>query len=260
MRRGICVALAAILAVAVGACEREKDDAAADGERAAPRSTGWKVTPGAGTGTIRGFVQFSGQPPAPEVVEAAKCHSGAAELTVAPVSVGKEGRLRDVVVFLKGAPKRQAAGDPPAPAVLDQVNCRYVPAVLTLRTGQTLRVTSSDATLHNVHMMPERNPTENFGFTGAGQTRELSFAEPESFRVRCDVHPWMTADVHVFDHPYYAAVDDSGAFEIKNVPAGRHILVARHGFLGDAEVAVTVEGDQVADVIPAFGNIGAAAD
>ena len=44
--------------------------------------------------------------------------------------------------------------------------------------------------------------------------------------VKCNLHPWMNAWIHVFDHPYFAVTDADGKFEIKNAPAGKYRLLA----------------------------------
>src|SRR5947209_2651116 len=83
------------------------------------------------------------------------------------------------IVYLENAPGAAANA---APAVtLDQADCRYVPHVVALRTGQTLHVTSSDPTLHNVHGTCTANQPFNFATTAARQARDLTFAAPELF-------------------------------------------------------------------------------
>jgi len=201
---------------------------------------------------LRGTVTFKGTPPDPEEVPGARCHSGAAATTFAPVVVSDAGGLKDVMVYVKDAGPVEAGGSPPAPTVLDQVNCQYVPHVVGVRTGQVLRVTSSDPTLHNVHTLSVDNPAVNFGMTGAGQHRDLTFDMPERFAVKCDVHPWMRAYVYVFDHPYFAATDGHGRYEIKGLPPGEHTLVFSHPFLGDRERRVTVRDDQPTEVSLTF--------
>jgi len=53
--------------------------------------------------------------------------------------------------------------------------------------------------------------------------------------VNCNIHPWMSAKVAVFDHPYFAVTDDKGGFEIKNAPAGDYKLVTWHEAVGWGE-------------------------
>jgi hypothetical protein len=101
-----------------------------------------------------------------------------------------------------------------------------------VQVGQTLLVRSSDDTLHNVHYKPDRNRPANFGLTAAGAEKKVTFAAPEFVRVKCDVHPWMTAYVGVFETPFFAATGADGRFEIKSLPAGEYTLVAWHELYG----------------------------
>ena len=223
------------------------DDAGTTGN-AAPGAARVVTTGPAGTGVVRGTVTFKGNAPEPERVDAARCHAGAGEIEVAPVVVGDGGALKDVMVYVRD-PAAVPAGVPDEPVVLDQVNCRYVPHVLGVRAGQVLRVKSSDPTLHNVHAMPRKNPTVNFGMTQPGSSRDLTFAAAEQFAVRCDVHPWMTAHVYVLDHPFFAVSGADGKFEITGLPPGEHRLVFSHPFLGERERVVQVDaGAATADV------------
>jgi plastocyanin len=201
------------------------------------------VTTGpAGSAVVRGAVSFNGTPPEGEEIDGSRCHAGAGTIRVAPVTVGSGGGLKDVIAYVKD-PAVVPAGAPGTPAVLDQLNCQYVPHVLGVSVGQVLRVKSSDPTMHNVHTLSDVNPSSNFGMTRAGESRDLTFAKPERFVVKCDVHPWMTAHVYVLDHPFFAVTGDDGRFEIKGLPAGEHTVVFSHPLLGDRERRVTVGAD-----------------
>ena len=153
------------------------------------------------------------------------CHAGAGPLKEETVVVNGDGFLQNVIVYLENAPAATPGQNLP-PIVLDQVNCQYVPHILALRTGQTLHVSSSDPTLHNVHGMCSVNDPFNFALVAAGQFKDLRFSQPELFPIRCDVHPWMRAYVQIFSHPWFAVTDKNGKFEIRNVPAGSYPLVA----------------------------------
>jgi hypothetical protein len=73
----------------------------------------------------------------------------------------------------------------------------------------------------------------------------MTFARPEELAVRCDIHPWMTARLHVFAHDAFAVTGEDGAFELSNVPAGQYTLVFRHELFGDVEETVDVADGQV---------------
>jgi plastocyanin len=209
-----------------------------------PESAGSRVHEAArvvGHGKIRGCVSFSGKPPVMQELANQPCHPGAPKLEEETVVVGAGGGLKNVFVQLEGAP-RSAGRD--EPVLLDQVNCRYVPHVLGVTVGQPLLVRSSDPTMHNVHLIADLNPSANFGMTGAGQERTLTFANPEMIRVKCDVHPWMAGYVMVCENPFFAVSSDDGSFEISGVPAGSYMLTAWHELYGKLQQPVTIEDDK----------------
>jgi plastocyanin len=242
--RTVAVLVAVWLVVAVG-CDDGATSRDATRRRTAATTQAAAAT---GNGIVRGIVSFKGTAPEGEEIAAGKCHASSPATTASPVVVSAAGRLKDVVVYVKDA--APADVPMPGPAVLDQVNCRYVPNVLAVRTGQVVRVTSSDPTLHNVHVLALDNPGVNFGMTGAGQSRDLTFGVPERVRFKCDVHPWMSAHVYVFDHPAFAVTADDGNYEIKGLPPGEHTLVFSHPFLGDREREV-----KVSDGTPAEADV-----
>jgi hypothetical protein len=196
-----------------------------------------------GSAVIRGKVTFIGDAPVMRTIPNRPCHEGAGPITEEFVLVNDNGTLRNVFVYLEGAPASD--GSAREAALLDQVDCRYVPHALGVQIGQPIRVRSSDATLHNVHWTASVNPARNFGMTGAGQEKTVSFARPEMIAVRCDVHPWMIAYVGVFENPWFAVTGDSGSFEIARVPAGSYTLVAWHERYGRLQQNVTVSDDRV---------------
>jgi hypothetical protein len=50
----------------------------------------------------------------------------------------------------------------------------------------------------------------------------------------------MRAWIWEFDHPYYAATDGDGHFQIPDVPPGTYTVVAWHEVMGQKEASVTV--------------------
>lgn len=198
-----------------------------------------------GQGTISGTVTLKGEPPAMRAIDNGICGPGAKPIREETVVVGPGGRLKNVVVSLKGVPA-SAPAQPVAPQTLGQAGCRYVPHVVAVQVGQKLNVTTADAVLHNVHAMANVNRAANLSMPPGSGPQQLTFDRPEVVAVRCDVHPWMLAYVAAFDHPFFAVTGDDGRFEIKGVPDGRYTLVAWHEALGELEQTVTVANGQLA--------------
>ncbi|TAJ31277.1 MAG: carboxypeptidase regulatory-like domain-containing protein [Nitrospirae bacterium] len=59
-------------------------------------------------------------------------------------------------------------------------------------------------------------------------------------RLQCDQHEFMQSFFLPVSSPYYAVVKEDGTFEIKDVPAGKHKVVAWHPFAGKVEAEVDV--------------------
>ncbi len=194
-----------------------------------------------GDGVIQGKVTISGFVPAMKTIP------GSPMTPDESIVVGAGHGLKNVIVFLKDAPRANFVLA--EPAVLDQIKCMYVPHVLAVQVGQTLRIKSSDACMHNVHFKSVVNPDANYGFSTIGQ-KDVTLAYAEGpFPVRCDVHPWMNAWVGVFDHPWFAVTGDDGSFRIGKVPAGKYTLVAWQETLPEQEeeIVVTSPGSVEAD-------------
>src|SRR5256885_9862726 len=113
-----------------------------------------------------------------------------------------------------------------------------------VRTSEGVMGASHDPTMHNVHVQSSANGAMNFSETQVGASRRIAFSVPEFIRLKCDVHPWMSATVAVFDHPFFAVTGDGGRFEIGRLPPGHYTLVAWHEKYGALERQVNVAGDQ----------------
>ncbi len=227
---------------------------------------GYESTPGnriaaaqapQGTARIAAKVVLNGTPPTPTKLQmnadpvCAKKHQTEAVLSQT-VEVGADGALKNTLVFVKDG-VTGAYPAPTAPATLDQVGCVYVPHVLGVMAGQPLQIISSDPTLHNIHPLPVINAGFNIGMPvqGMKQTRVFSRAEAP-FHVKCDVHPWMSAYIGVFSHPFFGVSDEQGQVELKNLPAGTFQVQAWHEKYGVQTQSVTVAAGETKQITFTF--------
>jgi plastocyanin len=207
-----------------------------------------------GRADVTGKVTLTGEPPEMKVIDMSATPECAAlhpdPVTEQTVIVGDKGELKNVVVSIKKTADLKVAV-PTAPAVLDQKACMYEPHVLAMMAGQDLVLKNSDTFLHNVHSQSTVNEPFNVGMPFKdthGVKVDPAPTKPETFKVKCDVHPWMTAWIAVFDHPYFAVTSDDGTFTIKNLPDGTYTLQAWHELYGSQEQQITVkDGKATAD-------------
>jgi hypothetical protein len=208
--------------------------------KGSPSPSSASTTPATGDGIIQGRVTLAGPQPPQQIIS--NSPNIPDETIVADTSSG----LKNVIVFIQDAPP----APPPStqPVILDQIGCVYVPHVIAIQTGQTLRIKSSDNLMHNVDIQSSLNPQANFGFPAPGQ-HDFSFATPEPpFPVKCDVHPWMSAWIGVFNHPWFAVSASDGSFTISHVPPGNYTLIAWQEALPQQQQQITVSNSSPTQV------------
>lgn len=156
------------------------------------------------------------------------------------VVVNANGTLANVVVYLTKAPEGASTGGPGKE--IDQVACVYEPHVVTLTVGEKLLLKNTDPFAHNLKLTPNNNPGFNESQPVAGMVKEVVFNNAEmEMMLKCDVHAWMGAYIHVFDHPWHAVSDGDGVFIIDDVPAGEYEVSVLHERFGEQKFNVTVE-------------------
>jgi hypothetical protein len=218
----------------------------------APRETGL-------SGSITGFVgvtgsaSVGGSPAAPKPIDMsgdAYCQRvNSAQVLEQSVVADAQGRLADVVIYVKEGAAGTGGSASQDSVVLDQQNCMYTPRTIALRANQTLVIRNSDQTLHNVHVRPSRNREFNLGQPLRGTRSRRTFPLPEvGIAVACDIHGWMHASIAVFDHPYFAVTNNDGSFAIADLPAGDYVIEAWHAALGTQQQRVTVTAGAPAQV------------
>ena len=162
--------------------------------------------------------------------------------------VNENKTLRNVVVSVTGGLPEGNYPAPP-PAKLDQKGCQYHPHVLALMKDQPLLISNSDSFLHNVHSLAQQNPAFNFGQPSVDPGKPVDpMKSAEVFKIKCDVHPWMNAWIHVLDHPFFSVTSEDGTFTLRGLPPGKYTLTAWHESLGTKTAEVTVEQGKPATV------------
>jgi plastocyanin len=147
----------------------------------------------------------------------------------------------DAVVYLQ-----QVAGTfPPTAETMDQKQMQFIPHVLAVVAGSTVKFANSDPTPHNV-FSPDHEKY-NLGTFPQGQSKEYVFSKcttfPCVYTQLCRIHPEMEGFIVVLQNRYFAVSDRDGKFEIKDVPPGSYTVGVWHAKLkGQPKPVVVVAG------------------
>lgn len=201
-------------------------------------------------GTIKGKVDFKGKQfklkPIQMSADAACAAMHPDAVRPETVVHNENGTLRDVFVYVKSGLPKQDWPVPTTPAQIDQRGCMYNPHVQGIMAGQPVEIVNSDNTSHNIHSLPKNSPEFNLGQPKKDMKSTQTFKNPEfgdtPVRIKCDVHPWMGAWVHVMPHPFFSTTGKEGTFEIKGLPDGEYEIVAWQEKLGMQTAKVTIKG------------------
>ncbi len=208
--------------------------------------------PALGTATVTGTVKFESKAPRMRPIDMAGADEKCAEIyggerqLPETVIVNGNGTLRNVFVWVKTGIDSWVFPMPEGDALLDQRGCTYHPHVQGMRTGQSLTVTTSDPTAHNVHGFGKANRPFNRSQPAGARDIAIRMRRDEAsppMKVKCDIHPWMSSYVAVVDHPYFAVTGDDGSFELPNLPPGTYTIEAWHERYETMEHTVTL-GDK----------------
>lgn len=193
---------------------------------------GYQVVTVSNGGTITGTVKWSGPMPHLASMTIFKdqqiCDPESAKTRdLERLVVGPQQGVANTVVFLKDISGGKPMDIPPQRRSINQKRCRYEPHVLLVPATGTLQMKSSDAVLHTIHM--DGAATYNLPFPFPDKVISRNMPTVGLVNLKCNGgHTWMNAELLVVPHPYYAVTDETGKFELSDVPPGKYQLVAWH--------------------------------
>ena len=159
--------------------------------------------------------------------------------------------LLDAVVFLYKVKQGKAFPEDLHSLTLTQEKCEFSPFLSVMANGGELTAVNHDHTLHNIHTYEligkARRTVFNVSQPTAGDTftKTIKLRKGNGIKIECDAHDFMHGFIFVAKNPYFAVVDDNGAFEIGDIPPGSYKIRVWHGQLGEikgGKVEVTEGG------------------
>lgn len=177
---------------------------------------------------------------------------------LAPV-IARAGDVKGKVVIVNGSSNANAViyvenvdsvfAPPDTDAIMDQKHLAYMPEVLPILAGTTVKFLNNDDVLHDVFTPSQCAGSFDLGSFPPGESKTHVFKRPGCFSlILCDIHPEMQAWIVVLQNPYFAVTDHEGNYEIRGIPAGTYILRAWFGYYKSESVKTVVSQNGTVNV------------
>jgi len=124
-----------------------------------------------------------------------------------------------------------------------------IPHVIAVPVGSTIDFPNDDPISHNLFSLSSPN-TFDLGFYRRGAGKSHRFERPGIVLVYCNVHPNMSAVIHVMKTPFFIFTDAMGGYRFDDLPAGHYRVYAWNevGGLAESEANVSVSGGVTVDL------------
>ena len=173
------------------------------------------------------------------------------------IEVDKSGGLKAVVVAITDIEDKAFVDGYKGTAVTAEF-CEFTPFTGVVVKGQNFHAENHDSdpeipesmmsVVYTAHLFEALLPNISTVLNGA-LVKGAKLDKPvvprkvtqrSIFRLQCDNHLWMRSFFLPVTNPYYATVKDDGTFEIQDVPAGTHTIMAWHPFVGETWDSIEV--------------------
>ncbi|MGH7258608.1 MAG: hypothetical protein ACREIM_09520 [Nitrospiraceae bacterium] len=184
------------------------------------------------------------------------------------IEVAKDGGLKGAVVAVRDIEDKPFVDGYKGTDITAEF-CEFLPFTGVVVAQKSFRVENHDSdpddpksvkgVLHNPHSFFVKGASSSTDFNiglaekGSKLVKPVKFKGGQektgtTYRLQCDQHEFMQGFFLPVWNPHYAVVKDDGTFEIKDVPAGKHKIIAWHPKAGQVEMEVDVPEGGKADV------------
>lgn len=152
---------------------------------------------------------------------------------------GQNPAVNETLVWLEPQGNVRVTRRPPAKFQMVTRGKLLIPHILAVPLGSTVEFPNDDPISHNLFSLSNANGFD-LGLYRKGAGKAHKFDTAGIVNVYCNVHPNMSAVIHVMPTPYYTFADANGAYSFDDLPAGRYRVVAWNEQGGTAEATADV--------------------
>jgi len=155
----------------------------------------------------------------------------------------EQARPEDAVIYVEAVPERlrHHFSRVPREPRLVQERSRYVPRVLPVVVGTTVRLQNHDRIYHRAFSV---SPAKRFELDtyAPGESRLVTFDRVGVVRLYCEIDRNMSGYVVVLPHRAFTQPDSTGAFILPKLPAGSYTLRMWHPALRARSRKIEIPG------------------
>ena len=186
------------------------------------------------------------RPVAPVLIALLLSSPLAAATIEALVQDGRGGAVHDAVVY--AIPEGRPLPLPRRGAVMEQKNRAFIPHVLAVQTGTTVRFPNLDDVQHHVYSFSPAKPFQLPLYKG-NPPNPVVFEKAGVVTLGCNIHDQMSAYIVVVDTPHFEKTGANGRAALHDLEPGRYtVKVWAPEMRGEPSRTVTVTGDERVDV------------
>lgn len=146
------------------------------------------------------------------LIQAPCLHAASVSVLIAD----EHGQALDRAVVAISSTSIDTTATTPTVHLMDQVDKRFVPDVIAISTGDSIRFPNSDDIRHHVYSFSVPLSFELPLYSGEPENPVL-FREPGMVIVGCNIHDRMQGNIYIFDKQRYA-VSAAGKAEFSDLP------------------------------------------
>jgi len=155
--------------------------------------------------------------------------------------------VRDAVVY--AVPEGRSVPPARKTAVMDQKNRMFIPHVLAVQTGTSVRFPNSDDIRHHVYSFSPAKPFQLPLYKGTPANPVL-FDRAGVVTLGCNIHDQMSAFIVVVDTPYFERTGGDGRATLRDLEPGKYVVHVWYPEMRDEPppANVTIAGSEKVDV------------
>lgn len=213
------------------------------------KAVAYDVNPVENGGDLIGTIYFKGETPVkpPLTVDRNSNFCGKTVPDESLIINAENKGIQNVVISLDNI--SHGKQHDPATIVLDNSKCRFVPHTLAAMVGDSYELKNSDPILHNTHLRFEGGSTFlNIVLPANVKTIKRPITQAGIIDGNCDAHHFMTVNMLVFNHPYFAVTDPKGEFKIFDIPPGKYKVKIWHESIPGQEREIIIRPREKTDL------------